>query len=304
MMKIAEKSRVALGFFRIDDKSKKEINNMFVSAMDTGINFFDHADMYGGNHKCEARFGESLDISDDVREKIFIQTKCGIRNGVYGSYYDSSKEHILDRVDGSLKALQTDYLDYLLLHRPDTLIEGEEVGEAFDQLYSSGKVRKFGVSNFTPSQLEYLQKYCNQKLCINQVQLSVVHSPIIDSGLNMNTFFDGGIDRDGGTLEYSRLNDITLQAWSPLQYGWFEGVFLGSEKYSDLNKELNLLADRYNVDPITISIAWILRHPAKIQALIGTTNPERIEKCAKAMEILLTREEWYHLYILAGHRIL
>jgi len=302
-MKLTKSSQVALGFFRIDKKSKQEINSLFASAIDNGINFFDHADKYGGDHVCETKFGESIDINDDLREKIYIQTKCGIRTGANGDFYDFSKKHILRQVDDSLKALQTDYVDYLLLHRPDTLMEGEEVAEVFDELHSSGKVRNFGVSNFTPYQVEYVQKYINQKICINQVQLSIAHSPIIDNGICMNTVFDGAIDRDGGTLEYSRINDITLQAWSPMQYGWFEGIFLGSKKYAKLNNEIDFLADKYNVDTITICIAWILRHPAKIQAIIGTTNPIRVEKSAKAMDIVLTREEWYNLYTLAGHMV-
>ena len=298
-----ELSRVVLGCFRIESKTNKEVQKLFSTALDNGINFFDHADKYGGDHVCETRFGESLDISDDLREKIYIQTKCGIRTGEKCDFYDFSKEHILKQVDDSLKALNTDYIDCLLLHRPDTLMEGVEVAEAFDKLYNSGKVRNFGVSNFTPYQIDYIQKHVNQKICANQIQLSIVHSPIIDNGICMNTVFDGAIDRDGGTLEYSRINDITIQAWSPMQYGWFEGVFLGDSKFEELNKDINILADKYNVDPITICIAWILRHPAKMQAVIGTTNPIRVEKSAKAADIVLTREEWYRLYSSAGHVI-
>ncbi len=302
-MKNTEKSRVALGLFRIHDKSKEDINRLFKSALDSGINFFDHADKYGGDHVCEKMFGESVTINDDLREKIFLQTKCGIRNHEGYDYYDFSKEYILKRVDESLQALKTDYVDSLLLHRPDTLMEGEEIAEAFDRLLSSGKVRKFGVSNFTPYQIDYLQKHINQKIEYNQIQLSIVHSLIIDNGICMNTLFDGAVNRDGGTLEYARINDITLQAWSPMQYGWFEGVFLDNKKYAVLNKEIDMLADKYGVDPITICIAWILRHPAKIQAIIGTTNPLRTQLSAKAMDIVLTKPEWYRLYVAAGHII-
>ncbi|MEX1376856.1 MAG: aldo/keto reductase [Eubacteriales bacterium] len=302
-MNIQEQSRVALGFFRVAEKTKKEINDIFSAALESGINFFDHADIYGRDQACEKRFGDSLDISDDLREKIYIQTKCGIRKGKKYGFYDFSKQHILKQVDDSLKALNTDYIDYLLLHRPDTLMEGEEIAEAFDILHSSGKVRNFGVSNFTPYQIEYVQKHINQKICINQVQLSIVHAPIIDNGICMNTVFDGAVDRDRGVLEYSRINDITLQAWSPMQYGWFEGIFLGDEKYAELNGEIDILAQKYNADPIAVSVAWILRHPAGIQAIVGTTNPERIKKSADAMKIEITREEWYRLYAAAGHII-
>ena len=206
-------------------------------------------------------------------------------------------------MDDSLKALKTDYVDYLLLHRPDTLMEGEEIAEAFDELSSKGKVRNFGVSNFTPYQIEYVQKYVSQKISVNQIQLSIAHTPVIDNGMCMNTVFEGAINRDGGILEYARINDIALQAWSPMQYGWFEGIFLGNEKFAELNKEIDILAQKYNVDPITISITWILRHPAFKQAVVGTTNPERVKKSAMAAGIELTRKEWYRLYLTAGHMI-
>ena len=302
-MKNKVPSKVALGLFRIMKKTDSEVQNLFAAAIDNGINFFDHADKYGGDHVCEKRFGESLEINDDLREKIFIQTKCGIRSWEGGDYYDFSKEHILRQVDDSLKALKTDYVDYLLLHRPDTLMEGEEIAEAFEELSSKGKVVNFGVSNFTPYQIDYVQKHIKQKIQVNQIQLSIAHTPVIDNGMCMNTVFDGAINRDGGILEYARINDIALQAWSPMQYGWFEGIFLGNEKFAELNKEIDILAQKYNVDPITISIAWILRHPAFKQAVIGTTNPERIKKSAMAANIELTRKEWYRLYLTAGHRI-
>jgi len=302
-MKNEKPSRVVSGYFRVKDKSNKEIQNMFSAAIDNGINFFDHADKYGGDHVCENRFGESLDINDDLREKIYIQTKCGIRSWEGGDYYDFSKEHIIKQVEDSLKSLRTDYIDSLLLHRPDTLMEGEEIAEAFDILHSTGKVRNFGVSNFTPYQVEYVQKYITQKIQVNQIQFSLVHASIIDNGVCMNTVFDGAIDRDRGVLEYSRINDITIQAWSPMQYGWFEGIFLNNDKFAELNKEIGLLAKKYNTDPIAISIAWILRHPANMQAVIGTTNPERIKKSAQAMNIEITRKEWYKLYSAAGHFI-
>ncbi|MBN2879120.1 MAG: aldo/keto reductase [Clostridia bacterium] len=298
-----EPSRVVSGYFRVKDKSKEEIQNMFSAAIDNGINFFDHADKYGGDHVCESRFGESIKMSDDLREEIYIQTKCGIRSWEGGDYYDFSKEHIIRQAEDSLKALHTEYIDSLLLHRPDTLMEGEEIAEAFETLHSTGKVRNFGVSNFTPYQVEYVQKYVNQKIRFNQIQFSLVHASIIDNGVCMNTVFDGAIDRDRGVLEYSRINDITIQAWSPMQYGWFEGIFLNNDKFTELNKEISLLAEKYNTDPIAISIAWILRHPANMQAVIGTTNPERIKKSAQAMNIELTRKEWYKLYSAAGHFI-
>lgn len=213
-------SAIALGCMRIADKSVKEVAELINTALEEGINFFDHADIYGGG-KSEEVFAEAIDMKPSIREKIIIQTKCGIRKG----YYDFSKEHILKSVDGSLKRLKTDYIDVLLLHRPDTLMEPEEVAEAFSILHSSGKVRNFGVSNFNPMQIELLSKYLNQKLIINQLQFSIMHTGMIDSGFNVNMKVDQSIDRDGSVLEYCRLKNITIQAWSPFQYGFFEGTF-------------------------------------------------------------------------------
>jgi len=291
-------SAIALGCMRIADKSVKEVAELINTALEEGINFFDHADIYGGG-KSEEVFAEAIDMKPSIREKIIIQTKCGIRKG----YYDFSKEHILKSVDGSLKRLKTDYIDVLLLHRPDTLMEPEEVAEAFSILHSSGKVRNFGVSNFNPMQIELLSKYLNQKLIINQLQFSIMHTGMIDSGFNVNMKVDQSIDRDGSVLEYCRLKNITIQAWSPFQYGFFEGTFLGNEKFKELNDKIDEIAAKKGVPNIAIPIAWILRHPAKIQPIVGTTNPARLKDICKASEIELTREEWYELYRAAGNKL-
>ena len=231
---------------------------------------------------------------------MIVQTKCGIRPGLC---YDFSKEHILESVDKSLKHLNMDYVDILLLHRPDTLMEPEEVAEAFDILEKEGKVRYFGVSNQNSMQMELLQHYCSQKLIINQLQFSVAHCDIIDSGLNVNVHNDAGCVRDGSILEYCRLKEVTIQAWSPFLYGFFEGVFIGSEKFPELNKMLDELAEKYHVTNSAIAIAWILRHPAGIQAILGSTKKQRIAEICKASEIKLTREEWYALYMAAGKKL-
>ncbi len=293
-----EASKIALGCMRITElKEIDEVRDLIDIAMEHGINFFDHADIYGKGES-EHIFGKA--IEGIAREKMIIQTKCGICPGVC---YDFSKEHILKSVEQSLKRLNMDYIDVLLLHRPDSLMEPEEVAEAFDLLEKEGKVRYFGVSNQNSMQMELLQRYCSQKLIINQLQFSIAHCDIIDSGFNVNVHKDEGCVRDGSILEYCRLKEITIQAWSPFQYGFFEGVFIGNEKFPELNKLLNELAEKYHVSNNAIAIAWILRHPAGIQAIVGSTKKQRIAEICKASEIKLTREEWYALYMAAGKKL-
>ena len=289
---------IGMGCMRIVELENADAVKSWVdTALENGINFFDHADIYGKG-RCEELFGKVLTPS--LREKIILQSKCSIRPGIA---FDFSKEHILNSVDGILKRLNTEYLDILLLHRPDALMEPEEVADAFCILKENGKVRHFGVSNQTPMQMELLSKYCDEPLLINQLQLSIAHCPMINSGINANMYNDSGINRDGGVLEYCRLKDITIQAWSPFQYGMFEGVFLGNEKFEELNKVIDNLAEKYNVTNSAIAVAWILRHPAGIQTIVGTTNKDRIAQISKASEIRLTREEWYALYMAAGNKL-
>ena len=289
---------IGMGCMRIVELENADAVKSWVdTALEHGINFFDHADIYGKG-RCEELFGQILTPS--LREKIILQSKCSIRPGIA---FDFSKEHILNSVDGILKRLNTEYLDILLLHRPDTLMEPEEVADAFRILKENGKVRHFGVSNQTPMQMELLSKYCDEPLLINQLQLSIAHCPMINSGINANMYNDSGINRDGGVLEYCRLKDITIQAWSPFQYGMFEGIFLGNEKFAELNKVIDNLAEKYNVTNSAIAVAWILRHPAGIQTIVGTTNKDRIAQISKASEIRLTREEWYALYMAAGNKL-
>ena len=291
-------SAISLGCMRISGMSKKDAEKLLRTAIDEGINFFDHADIYGVG-KSEEVFSNALSDTPSLRDKILIQRKCAIHDGIY----DFSKEHILKSVEGSLKRLKTDHLDFLLLHRPDTLMEPEEVAEAFSQLKSSGKVLHFGVSNQKPLQMELLNRCLDEKLLVNQLQLSLCHTGMMDSGLNVNMQIDRARDLDGSVLEYCRLTQVTIQAWSPFQYGFFEGVFIGSEKFPELNKALDRLAEQYNVTPSAIAIAWILRHPAKIQAILGTTNVQRVKDICKASEVELTRMEWYELYKAAGNQL-
>lgn len=288
---------IAIGCMRINSMGKEELSNYIKFCVENGLNFFDHADIYGRG-ECEKLFGEALKNSGIKREDIIIQSKCGI---VPGKMYDFSKEYILKSVDGILERLGTDYLDVLVLHRPDALVEPEEVAEAFNTLYTSGKVKYFGVSNHKPSQIELLKKHVKQDILVNQLQLSLPFSNMIASGLEVNMLTDGAYDRDGSVLDYCRLNDITIQAWSPFQYGFFEGVFIGSEKYPELNKVLDELAKKYKVTPTGIATAWILRHPAKVQMIAGTTKISRLQEIIDGSKIKLTREEWYKLYLSAGY---
>ena len=285
---------VAVGCMRISNMKEKEVSAFVNKALENGANFFDHADIYGGG-KSEEVFGKAITPSE--REDIIIQTKCGIRSG----QFDFSYEHIISSVDGSLKRLGTDYIDVLLLHRPDALMEPEEVARAFDELKAKGKVRHFGVSNQNPYQMELLQRSLDMPLCANQLQLSIMHTPMIQAGINVNMYNDSATNRDGGVLDYCRLNKITIQPWSPMQYGFFEGCFIDNKKFPELNKTMQKICDKYGVSKTTIAFAWLLRHPAKMQPVTGTTNLERLTDCIRASEIQLTREEWYEIYRAAGN---
>ena len=290
-------SQIILGCMRINEAGKNPVE-IIQTAYDHGINFFDHADIYGKG-ECETIFAQALKATSISRSDIYLQSKVGIRPGIA---FDFSKAHIIEAVEGSLKRLDTDYLDALLLRRPDTLVEPEEVAEAFSQLEKAGKVRAFGVSNQNPGQIELLKTAVKQPLNINQLQFGLKHTGMIDAGINVNMENQAGLVRDGGILEYSRLHDMTIQAWSPFQYGFFEGVFVGNtEKFPELNAKLQELADQYKVTPSGIAVAFINRHPAKIQTILGTMTPSRIIEATEAADIVLTREEWYSLYMAAGN---
>lgn len=295
-------SSVILGLMRIGKMADAEIRSLFDAAVESGINMIDHADVYGGTvHHCEARFGEAVRLSASDRSRLLIQTKAGIRQG----YFDFSAEHILEAVDGSLAALRTEYIDVLLLHRPDALVEPDDVARAFDKLHSAGKVRHFGVSNQTPGQIELLKSAVKQPLLFNQVQLSITHANLVAQGVAANMAgLDQSISRDVGLLDYSRLEGMTLQAWSPFQKGFFDGVFLGDRAaYPELNDVLDELASKYGVTPTGIAVAWITRHPANIQVVLGTTKPSRVKDSAAGSDVTLTREEWYRLFRAAGHQV-
>lgn len=295
---------VVAGMMRIKESTDAEIRILYDTCRELGVDFFDHADIYGAGsfHGCEQRFGDALALSSAEREQIVLQTKAGIVKD--GPYFDFSYEHIVKQVDGSLSALRTDYLDVLLLHRPDALVEPEEVARAFDELAAAGKVRHFGVSNHTPGQIELLRRHVTQPLVANQLQLSITHAPLITQGMAMNMGeSDQSVDRTLGALDYCRLHDITVQAWSPFQAGFFTGPFLGNRGYPELNAVINRLAAQYGVAPEAIAVAWITRHPADIQVVLGSTSPTRIRAAAAGADLVLTRPEWYELFRAAGHLV-
>ena len=290
---------IAVGCMRINKLEPAEAEHFVHAAIDQGAYFFDHADIYG-NGDCESVFAKAIHMNSTVREKVLLQSKCGIRRGVA---FDFSKDHILKSVDGSLKRLNTEYLDVLLLHRPDALVEPEEVAEAFDILQSNGKVRHFGVSNQNPMQIKLLKRYVRQPIVANQLQLSITNATMISQGQHVNMLDDFAVNRDGSVLDYCRLHDITIQPWSPFQYGMFEGVFLGNEKFPVLNRKIDEIAAKYSVSNTTITMAWLLRHPAGMQPVTGTMNVQRLKDCVKAAGIRLTREEWYEIYLAAGNTL-
>ena len=288
---------IAVGCMRINGLEPDEAERFVKGAVDVGATFFDHADVYGDG-RCEEIFAEAIGMTPAVREQLILQSKVGIRPGVA---FDFSKEHILASVDGILQRLRTDHLDVLLLHRPDALVEPEEVADAFDQLENAGKVRHFGVSNQNPMQMDLLRRSVRQPLVANQLQLSITNATMITAGVQVNMLGDASVDRDGSVLDYCRLHDITIQPWSPFQYGFFEGVFIGSDKYPELNTALDEVGAKYDVSATTMAIAWLLRHPARMQPVTGTTNLDRLTQCAAAAEVHITREEWYQIYLAAGN---
>ena len=291
-------SAIILGCMRMPALSVEQAAAMIRTAAEEGVNFFDHATCYGGG-EAETRFGDAFPLTGLKREDVYIQSKCGL-------YFDRkefswSKADILDSADGILRRLKTEYLDALLLHRPDLLFDPEEVAEAFDELHRAGKVRHFGVSNVTPGQLELLRKYVKQPLVFNQLQFSLEQSQLIDNGLYLNNLTtERSVVRDNGVLDYCRLHDITIQAWSPLQFGMFKGCFVDHPDFPELNKALGEIGEKYGVSKTAVAIAWILRHPAKMQAIAGTMNPDHLRDICAAAGVTLTHQEWYQLYLASG----
>ncbi|MBR1797742.1 MAG: aldo/keto reductase [Clostridiales bacterium] len=295
-------STIILGMMRISSMSVREVSQLIDSALDVGINAFDLADCYADG-LCEKIVGEVLTSRPDLRDRMWIQSKCGIRREDGIKYFDFSKEHITEAIDSILMRLKTDHIDSLLLHRPDTLMEPEEIDEAIDAAVKAGKVIDFGVSNMNPMMIDLLKDNVKEKISINQIQMSAAFTPAIDAGLHFNMSTEAGTMRDGSILEYCRLHNIVIQTWSVLQYGYFKGVFIGNSKYPELNKVLTRIAKEQNVSPSAVAIAWVLRYPHKMQAVIGTTKADRVREMALATDVKLSRKEWYEIYQSAGNTL-
>lgn len=270
----------------------------FDVAYDIGIRLFDHADIYRDG-RAEAVFGAWLKAHPELRDRVCIQSKCGIRPG----RYDFSSAHIQDAVDGSLRRLGTSCLDILLLHRPDPLMEPEEVAEAFIQLKGAGKVRHFGVSNMNVHQMSHLQRALPEPLVVNQLEMSLARLDWVDEGVHVNQQAGAGVHFAEGLLEHCKLEGVQLQAWGALAHGQFSGRRLddASGHVRQAAQRVRAMADDKGTTPESIVLGWLMRHPAGIQPVIGTTRPERIAACADAVQVAetLTREEWYSLYVLA-----
>lgn len=301
---------MGLGIMRMEAKSPEESAAAIDTAYDHGINFIDSADIYGQG-KSEEVFGQALQKAAVSREDLFIQSKVGIivdparSHGslVFGSRYEFTKQHILEAVDGVLERMGTDYLDAVLLHRPDPLMDLAGIKEAFDILQASGKVRFFGVSNFNPQQFMMVQDSVTQRLMFNQLQFGLMHTGMVDFGINTNISNADGTDHDGGLLDFCRRQHVTIQAWSPFQYGNFEGTFIDNPDYPELNDQLAKLAAKYHVGKNAIAAAWVLKHPAQIQLIMGTMNSDHIADSAAGADVDLTNQEWYDLYLAAGHKL-
>lgn len=291
-----EASAVALGAMRMAGLSVEDAEKVVMTYADNGVDFVDHADIYGGG-RSEEIFAEVLKRNPSLKDKFIVQDKVGIRKG----FYDASYEHVVSAAEGCLKRLNMESIDVLLLHRPDALMEPDELAEAFMRLKKDGKVRFFGVSNENAGQMALLDKYMPGEIIIDQLQFGLCHTPMVDEGINVNMHTNHALSKDGSTLNYCRLNDITIQAWSPFQYGFFEGPFIGNEKYETLNAELSEIASKYGVTETAIAGAWVLRHPANIQMISGSMNPERVKEICAGADVYLTREEWYKLYLAAGN---
>ncbi len=291
-----EASAVALGAMRMAGLSVEDAEKVVMTYADNGVDFVDHADIYGGG-RSEEIFAEVLKRNPSLKDKFIVQDKVGIRKG----FYDASYEHVVSAAEGCLKRLNMESIDVLLLHRPDALMEPDELAEAFMRLKKDGKVRFFGVSNENAGQMALLDKYMPGEIIIDQMQFGLCHTPMVDEGVNVNMHTDHAVSKDGSTLNYCRLHDITIQAWSPFQYGFFEGPFIGNEKYGELNRVLSEIAEKYAVTESAVAGAWILRHPANIQMISGSMNVNRVNEICAGADVVLTREEWYRLYLAAGN---
>lgn len=295
-----EASRVALGVMRMAGKSREEADEIVHTALACGIDFFDAADIYGRGASSE-RLGQALADNGVAREDVKLQTKFGI---VPGQRYDFTRAHLEAALDEELARLQTDYVDVVLLHRPDPLVDLAELAETFVAMRDAGKVRAFGVSNMNPWQVEMLQaalEPAGVRLEVNQLQFGLGHTQLISSGLHVNMADDTAAERGTGAIEHARLRRMTIQAWSPYQYGTFAGCFIGHPDFPELNAALDAVAEALGSTPTAVATAWILRHPAKIQVVCGSMTPAHIREAAAGADLDLPRDAWWELYMAAGN---
>lgn len=286
----------------LDDSTRKRAVHSVRAAIDQGITFFDTADIYCRGKSDQAFSGIWSEVSG-LRPNIVLQTKAGIRfpddpGKGDPARYDFSYEHIMRSVEGSLERLKTDYVDILLLHRPDALVEGEEVARALGELHRAGKVRYFGVSNHSAEQIEYLRRYVEQPIVANQLELNILHSGLLSVGVSINQTYPPEPIHGQGAIEYCRRHSITIQAWSPLAKGRLSGSPSKNptQRETTAAEAVSAMAKKKGVPPEAILVAWLQRHPAHIQPVIGTTRPERIAAACKGDEVSLSREEWYSLF--------
>lgn len=294
-------SKLMLGMWRFADETPEHVAELVETCLDCGVNALDTADVYGRGH-CEELLGEAFALRPGLRDQVFLQTKVGIRKEPH-TWFDFSFQHIVEGCEASLKRLNTDHVESLLLHRPDILMEPEEVAEAFTRLHDAGKVLDFGVSNMNPTTMHFLQKWLPFPIAANQMQLSAAYTPMIDAELYVDRAEDYAVMRDGGVMEYCRENDIAIQTWSSLQVGYEKKVLFGHPNHPQLNAVLERMAEEKGVTPTAVALAWILRYPAKMQAIIGTSKASRIRDAAEACSISISRQEWYEIYATDGRRV-
>ncbi|MFC6178310.1 aldo/keto reductase family oxidoreductase [Weissella sagaensis] len=300
--------QIALGVMRMGDKTEAQSQEVVETALSKGVNFFDTADIYGNGASTKS-LAKALKAVGAAREDIILQSKGGILSdagpvaddGILGPRYEFSKEHIIASVDAELARLDTDYLDVFLLHRPDVLMQPEEIAAAFNELAQQGEVKQFGVSNMNPWQVELIQSVVDQKLVANQLQFGVMHTGMVDAGLHVNMADSRSVDHDGGILPYSQLKNMTIQAWSPFQYGMFEGHFIGNDKFPELNMKLQEIADKHHSTKNGIAVAFILTHPASMQVILGSMTPSRLVEMIDGQNVQLSHQEWYDIYFAAGN---
>ncbi len=296
-MNAFEQQRLILGCMRLNKLSQNEADRYLNHVIDKGITYFDHSDVYADG-ECERIFGRFLKNNPGVRDKIIIQDKTCI---ISGKMYDASYDHIMSAVDKQLKDLGTDHMDVLLLHRPDALLEPEEVNRAFNELKKSGKVLNFGVSNFYSGQIELLQRELDEKLKFNQIQFGPAKAELVTDSMMTNMIQKNGSNRYSETLDYCRLNEMRMQSWSPLQWGNIEGCFFSNPDYKELCAKLSEIGDKYGVDKAAIAVAFNLRHPANMQVILGTMNEKHFDQMIEALNIKLSRDEWYQIMLSAGY---